>query len=93
MTDTATEQVDRLAGETLISLAAAAAKLGTAGGERVFLEHVRVGTRLATTWPAVCRFVAATTHPGSPPPAPTRTPTQRRRADDRADEKLKRLGL
>jgi hypothetical protein len=96
------EGITRLIEEGLIYIAEVSAKLrtdrgtvcrhmlkgviGPDGKQRVYLEHVRLGGKLATSWPAVTRFLESL-NPGpadSPPPAP-RSATRRQRAAARAD--------
>jgi hypothetical protein len=66
-------------------------------GERVRLEAVRVGGRWLTSASALQRFAAALTpRLGDDPPAATpapRTPSQRRRAAERACRELQDAGL
>jgi hypothetical protein len=63
-------------------------------GERVRLEAVRLGDRWLTSREALQRFSERLTpcldSPASPPP---RTPTQRRRASERAARELEKEGV
>jgi hypothetical protein len=62
--------------------------------EYVRLEAVRLGGRWITSREALQRFAQRLTPPldGEPPVAP-RTPSQRRRASERAAQELVRLGI
>jgi hypothetical protein len=64
------------------------------GGERIRLEAARLAGRWVTTPGAIGRFVAAQTprHDSEPASAP-RTPSQRRRASERAAQELGRIGI
>jgi hypothetical protein len=64
-------------------------------GEIVKLETLRLGSRLVTSREAVQRFaLALSRHLAERPPAPApRTPGARRRAAERADRELARLGI
>lgn len=63
------------------------------GGELVKLEAIRVGGRWLTSRSAITRFVAALTEHSSPAGAPpSRTPSQRRRACEAANQRLKQMG-
>jgi hypothetical protein len=67
----------------------------TPGGHLVKLEAVRVGVRWLTSRGAIARFVAALTAAADPTPttsAPTRTPTARQRATEKAVAALKKMG-
>jgi hypothetical protein len=60
----------------------------------VKLESVRVAGRWATSEEAISRFVEAQTPQGDSEERPTpRTPTQRRKASDRAARELERIGI
>lgn len=64
-------------------------------GQTVRLEGVRIGGRWLTSREALQRFAEGLTpHPSDEkPPNSPRTPTQRRRADEHADEELRQLGI
>jgi hypothetical protein len=69
----------------------------TPDGRRVKLEAVRLAGRWLTTAAALARFIAAQQAPAdgqaqapTPEPHGPRTPTQRRRAAERAGEELER---
>jgi hypothetical protein len=64
-------------------------------GERVRLEAVRLGGRWLTSREALRRFVELLTPDLDAGPAVTtpRTPGQRRRASERAERELARLGM
>jgi hypothetical protein len=64
-------------------------------GERVRLEGVRIGARWVTSREALQRFGEALTPrlDGDKSGGPTRTPTQRQRAIDRATKKLEAAGV
>jgi hypothetical protein len=64
-----------------------------ADGTVVKLEAVRLGSRWITSREALSRFVASLTNPDSPSIDPPRTPGQRRRASERAAERLAELGI
>jgi hypothetical protein len=59
-------------------------------GRRVFLEHIRLGSRLLTSRPACIRFLAAQqSDPADPAPAPRpRSEARRKRASEAAGKKL-----
>lgn len=95
-------------GETLISLADAAKSLpARRGGKRphisclyrwttrgckgVVLESIQVGGTRCTSKEAIGRFLEALTFPHSS--EPRRSPTQRRRAAERAQRELERQGV
>lgn len=61
-------------------------------GERVYLEAVRVGSRWATSEPAVRRFFARLEPTRTPQAQPLRTPTDRRRASEAAAAALAAAG-
>lgn len=64
-------------------------------GRRVRLEALRVGHRWLTSSGALARFADALAHAlaaGQDAPAAARTPTQRQRASERAEEELRKLG-
>jgi hypothetical protein len=63
-------------------------------GEAVCLEGLRIGGRWFSSREALARFGGALTPQaeGSPPPAP-RSPTQRRRASERAERELAKIGI
>jgi hypothetical protein len=58
-----------------------------ASGERIRLEHIRLGNRFVTSWAAVSRFITAMSVVPEPGPTP-RTPFQRNRAVERANAEL-----
>lgn len=61
-------------------------------GQRLHLEHIRAGGKLITTRAAIVRFLAAqTVTPNAA--VPTRTSTERRRADERAAAELEAMGI
>lgn len=62
-----------------------------ANGERIRLQHVRIGSRILTSWPAVERFISSLTTPVDPTPVP-RTPTQKQRASEKAARALEVAG-
>jgi hypothetical protein len=63
-------------------------------GRQLKLEHIRVSNRLMTSRAALVRFLAAQQVPGSFPGAePPRTPSDRRRANDRAEAELRHLRI
>jgi hypothetical protein len=62
-------------------------------GEKVRLEAVRLGGRWITSVEALARFADRLTPKTSDSPLPARTPRQRRRAAERAEKELERLGL
>jgi hypothetical protein len=65
----------------------------TPAGGRVRLEAVRVGGRWLTSRGAVARFVAALTVAADPSPTPPpRSPDARRRASEKAGERLTKAG-
>jgi hypothetical protein len=65
----------------------------TPSGGPVRLEAVRVGGRWLTSQGAVARFVAALTAAADPSPTPApRSPAARRRASERAGERLAKAG-
>ena len=65
-----------------------------ATGETVRLEAARLGARWVTSKEAIHRFSAALTPSiGGAEPLPTRTPTARQRAADRAAERLEAAGI
>ena len=61
-------------------------------GTRLYLEHFRAGGRYATSRQALVRFLAAQTG-GPEPGAAVRTPTERRRACERATAELDAMGV
>jgi Protein of unknown function (DUF1580) len=70
--------------------------VNTYDGRKIHLEAVRVGGRWLTSAEALIRFVAAQTPTANDDPAtvPTpRTPTQRKRAADRAAQQLDKIGI
>jgi hypothetical protein len=63
-------------------------------GEVVRLEAVRIGGRWMTSREALQRFAERlTARLDAPEPVPPRTPTQRRRASERAARELGRIGI
>jgi hypothetical protein len=64
----------------------------TPGGKKVRLEAVRVGRRWLTSLEAMDRFAAAQTPGLEPEPVP-RSPAARRRAHERAERELEKLGI
>jgi hypothetical protein len=63
-------------------------------GELVKLEALRVGGRWLTSREALQRFAEALTPQASGmPSSPARTPRQRRRAAERAEKALEKLGI
>jgi hypothetical protein len=60
--------------------------------DRVRLEHVRVGSRIVTSWPAVERFIVELTGSSNEVAAPPRTRGEQKRAADRAGSELGRMG-
>jgi hypothetical protein len=62
-------------------------------GERVRLEAVRLGGRWVTSREALQRFAERLTPQAQDQPAPPRTPRQRRRAAERAEKELERMGI
>jgi hypothetical protein len=62
-----------------------------ATGQRIRLQHVRIGSRILTSWPAVERFISSLTAPVEPSPIP-RSPTQRQRASASAARALEVAG-
>jgi hypothetical protein len=66
----------------------------TPSGELVKLEALRLGGRWVTSLEALQRFAESLTPQSENTPAsPPRTPRQRRRAAERAEEKLEQLGI
>jgi len=65
-----------------------------ADGRILKLEHIRVANRLMTSRPALMRFLAEQQLPTTLPEidAP-RSTNERRRANDRAETELKKLGI
>jgi hypothetical protein len=65
------------------------------GGKRIRLEACRISGKWVTTPGALRRFVEAQTPElaGAEPAAEPRTPRQRRKAAERADKDLERLGI
>jgi hypothetical protein len=61
-------------------------------GRRIHLETIRAGGRTFTSVEAVGRFVAALTPRVEGTTPPTRTPTERRKASDRAAAELEAMG-
>jgi hypothetical protein len=62
-------------------------------GDRVRLEALRLGGRWVTSREALQRFAEALTPQGSDSLVPTRTPNQRRKAAERAEKELEKLGI
>jgi hypothetical protein len=62
-------------------------------GERVKLEAVRLGGRWLTSREALQRFAEALTPRSDSPTSPPRTLRQRRRAAERAERELEKLGI
>jgi hypothetical protein len=65
-------------------------------GERLRLQHVRIGAYFYTSRQAIVRFLEALNAPANGQRATTssiRTPTQRRRASDRAAKRLAGMGV
>jgi hypothetical protein len=62
-------------------------------GERVHLEALRLGGRYVTSHAAIQRFAEALTPRTDTRPSPHRTPRQRRRAAERAEKELERMGI
>jgi hypothetical protein len=63
-------------------------------GSRVQLEAVRLGGRWLTSGPAIQRFIDRQTPNLNTDPAPApRTPTQRRKASERAGKQLGKVGI
>ena len=60
-------------------------------GRRVRLEAIRVGCRWLTSEAALQRFADALSNPPADD-TPTRTPTVRQRASERADAELRAMG-
>jgi hypothetical protein len=60
---------------------------------RVKLERVRVGSVWFTSREALSRFFAALAEPADDDRPPIRTPTQRKRASERAARQLENLGV
>lgn len=61
-------------------------------GERVRLEHARIGSRLFTSEMAVERFVMRLTNGTTAPTPAPRSPAERRRAAERAGRELEKMG-
>lgn len=98
--------VERLLTETRLSMSEAADLMGVhtatavrhtqrgvrlAGGERLTLEHYRVGAKLFTSREAVARFLAAQSGVAAPAPAPARQSDQDK-ATARAVARLAEMG-
>lgn len=64
----------------------------TPDGRRVRLEYYRIGSRVMTTREAVARFVAKLSAHETVDDTPTRTPSERRKADKRAEAELRAMG-
>lgn len=63
-------------------------------GHRVRLEAVRLGGRWLTSVEALARFAERLTpRLGDEAALPPRSPTQRQRANERADKRLKEIGI
>jgi hypothetical protein len=62
-------------------------------GTVVHLEGARLAGRWLTSEPAIERFLAGQTPDADPAPSTIRTPTQRRKASERAARELDRIGI
>ena len=68
------------------------AGIPTAGGGHIRLEAIKVGTRWASSWPAVLQFLTAQQQPFADLAPPVRTPSARSKAAAAAEMVLVELG-